>query len=99
MIAIVSNMRALQSSEPDCNLSTEQRSSLQTELFLAQREGHRALHGDFAVNPRRAFETPHPAAQPEHFRFDDHHVARMNRTPISYAFNTREERQPPAVLR
>ena len=42
-----------------------------------EREGHRAFDDRLAVDARDAFEQAHPAAQANHGRFDDHHVARM----------------------
>ena len=75
--------------EPSCS-GEQQRISVGGGLFVRwlcgpERECHRAVHRDLAVNARRAGEESHAPAQAQHPRLDFDHVAWMHRTTIADA--------------
>src|SRR5260370_13105035 len=80
--------------EPSCS-GEQQRISVGGGLFVRllfrpERERHRAVHRDLAVNARRAGEESHTPAQAQHSRLDLDHVAWMYRTTIPDALDAHE---------
>src|SRR5262245_37031623 len=61
-------------------------------------KGHGPFEDDFAIHTRDALEPPHAFPKPEHDGFDDHDVTRVDRPPISYALDAREEGKALAVF-
>src|SRR5262249_17372660 len=92
---------------PNCNLSTARNGSgdcARRSSFIAsdrgtERERHRALDCDVAVDTGHAFEQPHTRTQTHDVGFNYHHVTGVDRAAIANPLDPGEEWQTLAVLR
>src|SRR5687767_3878159 len=96
MIAIVSNIGLLPSRDGGARLRLRGFASI--VVPRTKGECHRPVRDYLVANPRHAFEHAHSAAQASHTGFDDDHVPRMHRAPITDAVDSHEVNQLLTIL-